>query len=156
MSTDEYEALEALKKAQQSGQIVIKEADKSGGICIMNQEDYLHEMHSQLQANFTQPDGSVVPFYEKSSESELAKQKTEVTNLIHTGNLQGFISDSDAKEMAPSGKPGRIYGNPKTHKAIPEGKKLPPLRPICSQSGANTEHISKFVDIHAKALLQEE
>ena len=44
MTNEEYEALEALKRAQKSGEIVIKEADKSGGICIMNQKDYLDEI----------------------------------------------------------------------------------------------------------------
>ena len=46
----------------------------------MNQKDYLNEMHSQLNAKFTFPDGSKVPFYEKSSESELATQKSEITS----------------------------------------------------------------------------
>ena len=70
------------------------------------------------------------------------------------GNDQGFISDSDAKEMAPNGKAARLYGQPKVHKTIPEGKRIPPCRPICSQSGANSEFASKFVDIHSKDLLK--
>ena len=70
------------------------------------------------------------------------------------GNNQGFISDSDAKEMTPNGKAARLYGQPKVHKTIPEGKRIPPCRPICSQSGANSEFASKFVDIHSKDLLK--
>ena len=65
-------------------------------------------------------------------------------------NMLSAISDSDAKEMSPSGKPSRLYGNPKVHKPIAAGKNIPPLRPIISQSGANSEFASKFVDIHAK------
>ena len=78
----------------------------------------------------------------------------ELERLIEMGNNQGFISDSDAKEMAPNGKAARLYGQPKVHKSIPEGKRIPPCRPICSQSGANSEFASKFVDIHSKDLLK--
>ena len=56
--------------------------------------------------------------------------------------------------MAPNGKAARLYGQPKVHKSIPEGKRIPPCRPICSQSGANSEFASKFVDIHSKDLLK--
>ena len=49
----------------------------------------------------------------------------ELERLIEMGNNQGFISDSDVKEMAPNGKAARLYGQPKVHKPIPEGKRIP-------------------------------
>ena len=51
--------------------------------------------------------------------------------------------------MKPSRKCVRLYGNPKCHKGIKEGRIIPPCRPIISGSGSNTEKISKFVDFYA-------
>ena len=117
--------MQALKKAQQEGLITIKQADKGGGWVVLNQSDYIQEMEEQLRAQFTQAEGSKVPFYRRSSENELKDQKIELARLIEMGNDQGFISDSDAKEMAPNGKAARLYGQPKVHKTIPEGKRIP-------------------------------
>ena len=122
-------AMGELKKAQQEGHITIKQADKGGGWVILNQTDYIQEMEGQLKAQFQQTDGSMVPFYSKSNANELAQKKTELTRLIEMGNNQGFISDSDAKEMTPNGKAARLYDQPKVHKTIPEGKRIPPLPP---------------------------
>ena len=66
----------------------------------------------------------------------------------------GFISDDDRKYMEPKGKGGRLYGLPKLHKGIPENKRIPPCRPIVSNSGANTEHLSAFVDFYSKHLVK--
>ena len=52
--------------------------------------------------------------------------------------------------MQPNEKPGKMYGSPKVHKGIPEGQSIPPCRPIISNSGAQTEMISAFVDYHSK------
>ena len=54
--------------------------------------------------------------------------------------------------MEPNGTPGRLYGIPKIHKEIPEGKLLPPLRSIVSNSGSNIEYCSAWIDIHSKHL----
>ena len=48
-----------------------------------------------------------------------------------------------------------LYGQPKCHKEMKEDQKIPVCRPICSQSGANSEWCSKFVDFHAKSLMHE-
>ena len=69
------------------------------------------------------------------------QSKTKIVNLINHGTQQNIISESDAKTMEPNGKPGKLYGIPKLHKGIQEGKRLPPCRPIVSNSGSNTEYI---------------
>ena len=97
-------------------------------LCFYTQFDiYIQEMEEQLRAQFIQADGSVIPFYSKSNQTELTEKKIELTRLIEIGNDQGFISDSDAKEMTPNGKAARLYGQPKVHKPIPEGKNIPPM-----------------------------
>ena len=56
--------------------------------------------------------------------------------------------------MEPNRIPGCLYGIPKIHKNREEGKTLPPLRPIVSNSGANTEYCSAWIDIHSKHLVK--
>ena len=78
----------------------------------------------QLKAKIVLPDGSETPFYERSNQQDMAKQKGQVSRLVTAGNANGFISDSDCKLMTPdsNNKAARLYGNPKIHKKIPEGK----------------------------------
>ena len=116
-------------------------------------------MKSQLSAKFKQEDGSEIPFYEKASKVDLKRQIKEVEMLVKTGKLNGFISEADSREMTPgkdnSLSAGRLYGLPKIHKGIKPNVRIPACRPTVSQSRANTEAISKFIDHHAKALIQE-
>ena len=74
------------------------------------------------------------------------KQKQKQRNLI---------SEADKVTMQPSGKPNRLYGLPKVHKGIAEGKNIPPCRPIVSNSGSNTEMISALVDHYSKHLVKD-
>ena len=132
---EERKAIDALKKAQRDNIIQIKRADKGGGVVLVNTADYIAEMESQLNAKFK--DGNQeLPYYIRSSEKDLKIQQKEITKLIEVGAKKGYISESDAKAMAPSGHPGRLYGQPKVHKPIQPGKKIPPHRPIISNSGA--------------------
>ena len=48
LSLEERNAIKKLKETQSQGHITIKEVDKGGGICVMNTEDYIEEMNSQL------------------------------------------------------------------------------------------------------------
>ena len=116
-------------------------------------------MKSQLSAKFKQEDGSEIPFYEKASKVDLKRQIKELEMLVKTGKANGFISEADSREMTPgkdnSLSAGRLYGLPKIHKVIKPNARIPACRPIVPQSGANTEAISKFIDHHAKALIQE-
>ena len=53
-----------------------------------------------------------------------------------------FNNRGHTNVMQPSGKPNRLYGLPKVHKGIKEGKKIPPCMPIVSNSGSNNEMLS--------------
>ena len=150
----ERDAIKRLQEAQSQGLITIKKVNKGGGVCILNTDDYISEMHSQLKAVFKNPDGTTTQFYVPVREDSLIQQKTKLINLIKTGVEQNIVSVSDAKVMELNAKPGRLYGVPKLLKDITQGKRLPPCRPIVSQSGASTEHCSAFVDMHSKHLVK--
>ena len=55
--------------------------------------------------------------------------------------------------MTVEAKPGRFYGLVQNHKEIPAGETIPPLRPVVSGSGSNTEMISWLVDQESKELV---
>ena len=105
-------------------------------------------------AVFKNSDGTESNFYVPVKEDSLHKKKTEILRLIKSGVEQKIISDADAKIMEPNGKPGKLYGVPKLHKGIQEGQRIPPCRPIVSNSGSNTEHTSAFIDQHSKHLVR--
>ena len=143
----EQEALKELKRAVSSGQIVIKKADKGGGVCVMNMVDYIAEMTSQLTAKTNTGDGEV-PFYVPAEKKDLGTQVKRVNDLVEFGHSKGFISDNDKTAMRlQTPKGGRLYGQPKIHKGIKQGAKIPQCRPIISNSGSNTEKISSYQGI---------
>jgi hypothetical protein len=121
---------------------------------VMNQDDYELEMYDQLKAVFTHSDGTKSPFYERTTQKIFDKMKQRMSSIIQTGLSQNIISSSDAKIMDPSGQPGKLYGTPKMHKGIKENRKIPPCRPIVSNSGSNSEYMSAFVDIQSKHLVK--
>ena len=155
LSPKELAAIQFLKKKQSEGIITIKAVDKGGGICIMLREDYELEMYEQLKAIFTHSDGTKSPFYEPTTQKALNKMRQKMSALIKTGVSQGIISSSDAKTMEPTGQPACLYGNPKMHKGIKENRRIPPCRPIVSNSGSNSEQLSAFIDIQSKHLVKE-
>ena len=126
---EEFTAIKLLKDAQSKGEITIKECDKGGEICIMNTDDYIDEINSQLNANFKKQSKKESNFYVQVTTNTLDKRKKAISNLLHSGASTSIISKSDIQVMEPNGKPGRLYGIPKIHKNIQEGKRLPPLRP---------------------------
>ena len=93
----------------------------------MNLIDYINKMSNQLSTKFTHEDGTTSPFYEKVDIKSLEEQKKSVIQLIEKGYHQNLISKEDKDVMYPTGKPNRLYGLPKVHKGIKEGKKIPPL-----------------------------
>ena len=148
---EEAIAIKELQTAQKEGQIVIKPSDKGGGVTLMNKSDYVEALEKQLKSTHTNDDGTSCPFYAKSNEQEIKEFQCQTSRLITEGVTKGYISKNDGKYMDPSDKPGRLYGLCKTHKEVKQGEKLPPIRPIVSNSGATTEHISSFVDTHARS-----
>ena len=78
----EREAIKVLVEEQSNGNIVIKPADKTGAVVVMNKNDYCKEMSSQLQATFIDENKKVHKFYSKSNEENLQKQKTVVNIVI--------------------------------------------------------------------------
>ena len=89
----------------------------------MKTDDYIDEINSQLSAVFKNQDNTESNFYIQVTTDVLDKKKRAISDLIHSGVPTSIISKSDAQVMEPNGKPGRLYGIPKIHKKIQEGKR---------------------------------
>ena len=57
LTKEEWEALEKLIKLQKDGKIVIQPADKNGGICVLDRDDYITEANRQLNDKLTNDRG---------------------------------------------------------------------------------------------------
>ena len=135
--------------------ITIKPSDKTGGVCIMDFDDYKEGMDIKLKEKFTDRGGEEKDKYVKCSEKQLRTQWQEIKKAVTKGRTEGIISDDDANLMVPEKpKPGRLYGLVKDHKPLAPDSNIPKLREVVSGSGSNTEYISAFVDHYAKSEVQ--
>ena len=74
-----------------------------------------------------------------------------MVQLAKKGLQMELYKPKIGKALVPSDpKPGRLYGMIKYHKDIPPGHKLPPIRPVVSGCGSNSETLSAFLDFYLK------
>ena len=119
-------ALKQLKKQQQERNIVIKPYDKMEGQSVMNTEEYVEKVQQMLQ----------------------------IKKYLNESVEAGIVNKEYAKNLLPDEPtPGRFYGLVKNHIKPPEGETIPPLRPVVSGSGSNTEMISWLVDTDSKEMV---
>ena len=138
VTKDEQSALRSLANNRN---IVIKPADKGGGLVVMNTKDYVFEAHRQL--NNTK-------FYRRIDIKNTKDIDTEINKTVRSLWEQDEIDLNCYSYLTPeSTKPGRFYMLPKIHK----NKLPPPGRPIVSASGSPTERISEFLDHFLQPLL---
>ena len=115
VTKDEQSALRSLANNRN---IVIKPADKGGGLVVMNTKDYVFEAHRQL--NNTK-------FYRKIYVKNTKDIDAEINKTVRSLWEQDEIDLNCLSYLTPeSTKPGRFYMLPKIHK----NKLPPPGRPI--------------------------
>ena len=152
----EQEAMQQLIEGQRRGEYKILPNDKSGGVTVVDLEDYKKVVQNQLEATYMGEDGTQRPYYRRTCVEHLQHLRSKALELIEEGVEQGFIHREDAAAMRPDDtKPGRYYGLAKVHKSPqtwPQvaGGRCPPLRPVVSGSGTISEGISHWVDEQAK------
>ncbi|XP_069484193.1 serine/threonine-protein kinase 38-like isoform X1 [Ambystoma mexicanum] len=140
LSVDEYKALKDLSTNKQ---IVIKTADKGGGIVIQNIDQYKNMVKCLLD---------VPANYKKLKKDPTVEIKSKIQEIVTFASEHGWISEKE--EMFLTTSEGRIpafYALPKIHK----DQHQPPGRPIVSGCGSILEPICKFVDYFLKPLSQE-
>ena len=178
---DEFSALQELIRLQRERVIIIKPADKGAGILVINYDDYVkhcgdHLSSRQIVKEATTPSPSLPSdnhesqdttphhtspqpssfnsYYRESTEKEVQGVKKKILETLEEGLKNEWIEKEDFEAMNPSQKgPGKFYQIFKVHKPHPPSS-LPPGRPIISGSGSMNENLSRFVDHHAKDLVQ--
>lgn len=121
----------ALNKLRNNKEILLKAADKGGGIVVMNTKDYEEKMITHLESNSTYLKTTEELFLQ---EDLLTKYKLLIIELKPYLSKKQFHWISDVKNEL-----GIIYGLPKIHKA---GN---PLRPIISQCNSLTNKLHTYL-----------
>ena len=143
ISKSEFASLRSLAR---DDSIVLKKADKSGTIVIMNECDYIAEVERQLH-NST--------YYEKLDSDPSTEVKSKITDCIEDLSEETpYILD--LFDVFPSEiRTPQFYILPKTHKERDDNLPIGyPGRPIVSACNSSTDNISKYIDYVLKPLMQ--
>ena len=136
----------SLKGLARDDSIVLKKADKSGTIVIMNKCDYIAEVERQLHNS---------DYYEKLESDPSEEVKSRISDCIEKLSEQS-PNISDVFDTFPSEmRTPQFYILPKTHKefddSLPLGYHGRPNVSVCNSS---TDNISKYIDYVLKPLMQ--
>ena len=123
--------------------IVIKEADKGSGVAVWDREDYISEANRQLEDRQVYEEIEVDPTVNlgKTINSRLNELREEDPGLEE---VTDYLPVKDSRL-------GRFYLLPKIHKGLSSVKG----RPVISNCGTVTEHISEYLDHHLNALVSQ-
>lgn len=149
---------QALKRLKGRKDIIIKKADKNNMCVVLNKTDYIHEGERQLNSKY----------YCKITNPNLKHLEDRITQKLLEMNAKGVIDNItyDFLRKAKNTRVGRLYLLPKIHKlkieTFEEIKNngscnspiIPPGRPIISQIGSPTEHISQYLDYFLTPIVQ--
>ena len=134
---------QAVKDLQNDKSIVIKAADKGSAVVVWDLDDYLKEAASQL---------SDEQVYENCSADPLPKLQKLITMTLRRMESSGEIGSDTIKFLEKSdGNLCRLFLLPKIHKRF----FMVPGRPVISNCGYLTEHISEFLDYHLQPLAKQ-
>lgn len=132
-----YKDRQCLQNLTNNKDIIIAQADKGGGICIVNTADYITEANKQLND---------AKYYKKLDYDPTHTFQTVIKNKLN------YLLDNDQIDkkifkylLQENPRPGQFYMLMKVHKPNHPG------RPIISGIGTNTENISDFIDEQIKS-----
>lgn len=129
LTTKELQALKTLKK---DSNIIIKPADKGGGIAVMNTIDYISKIDEMLNDELV---------YDKITKDDSTDVKIRADKLLSLLQEEGYISAKQLKFLTDfQPRTPLFYGLPKLHKANT------PLRPVVSQINGPTSMVNLLVD----------
>lgn len=143
ISKSEFASLQSLAR---DDSIVLKKADKSGTIVVMNKSDYIAEVERQLHNS---------NYYEKLQSDPSEAVKSRISDCMKKLSEQ-CSSLCDKFDTFPSEiRTPQFYILPKTHKEFDINLPLGyPGRPIVSACNSSTDNISKYIDYVLKPLMQ--
>ena len=135
ISKSEFASLQSLAR---DDSIVLKKADKSGTIVVMNKCDYIAEVERQLYNS---------NYYEKLQSDPSEEVKSRISDCMKQLSEQ-CSNICDKFDTFPSEiRTPQFYILPKTHTEFDDNLPLGyPGRPIVSACNSSTDNISKYID----------
>ena len=126
---------EVIKKLSNNDRIVILKQDKGRGVVIMNCSTYLEKCFALLNTRQ----------FNKLTKDPMHATERKIQRVVRKIKLK-LPSNIYSKVYPTSSAPGKFYGTLKIHKLSPNDtiNELP-LRPIVSDIGTATYHLSKYL-----------
>lgn len=131
----------ALNELKENTDIILKSADKGGGIVLQNTKDYVAEAMRQL----TDPN-----FYEQLGQNPVDTYMNERDTILNNALENNWLTKSQF-DFLKSEHPVTpvFYLLPKIHKRLDN----PPGRPIVASKDSLTENLSQYVDHFLKEIV---
>ena len=138
-----HSELSSLDKLKCDKDIIIKEADKGSAVVVWDRGDYIMEANRQLD------DRQVYEEVEVDPSVELGKTINDKLKEIREADpaldeVAGYLEVNNPRL-------GRFYLLPKIHKGLSNVKG----RPVISNCGTLTEHVSEYLDYHLNPLVSQ-
>ena len=107
---------------------MIQPADKNGGICVLDRDDYVNEANRQLNDTLKNENNEDLNYYKKTNEKAVKDQYKAIEKAIEEGIDEGYFTKEFGKKLLPiKPKPSNLYLLPKVHKKF---ENVPKGRPI--------------------------
>lgn len=133
-----WNTIQALGKRKE---VVIRPADKGGGLVILKKVDYEEEMNNLLRVENT---------YKKLKNNPKPQFTKSLRRLVKKGRETGILNKKETKYLVPeSTKTPVIYYLPKIHKRLNK----PPGRPIVSGVDSLFSRLGEYIDQFLKPLV---
>lgn len=131
-----------LKSLCERKYLIIRPADKGGGLVILDKDDYHAEMCRILEDTNT---------YTPLLSDPTKDDKRELVELVKKGFQQGILDKKERDYLVPVAPHIPImYYLPKVHKNATQ----PPGRPIVSGIDSVTSRVGRYKDFHLQPLVQ--
>ncbi|XP_075440576.1 protein-L-isoaspartate O-methyltransferase domain-containing protein 1 isoform X1 [Ascaphus truei] len=136
-----YDERHAVKTLKQNKNIIIRAADKGGGIVVLDYLYYKEEVKRQLADEET---------YMRLSRDPTLTYKADIDSIIQLGITNGWISEDTGKFLTQQHpKMPVLYTIPKIHKSVTH----PPGRQIISARSSLCHPLSQYVYFYLQPLV---
>ena len=143
LSKNDFDILENLGK---DNDLVFKQADKGGGIVLLDKQQYINEVNRQLSDSF---------FYKTLSTNPTPHITSIIRTVLNEGLSLNYIQEKTFKFLCNQHPRVPIFHVlPKVHKVKNPGD-LPPGRPIISGVNSLLEPLAKYIDFHIKSFTKD-
>ena len=132
-----------IKEIGNKNEVIIRPADKGGGLVILNKADYEEEMENLLRVENT---------YKKLKGNPKARYIKKLIKYVKKGATMGILNKKEAEYLVSnSTKTPVIFYAPKIHKRLEK----PPGRPIISGINSIFSRLGEYLDTYLQPIVKE-